>query len=199
MVLLLTAAAHALELTGRDNGRSISVPLTETLSVTLTGNPTTGYLWELTAVDREVLAMETEPVFAPESTLTGAGGKFTFRFTPRKPGTTTVKLFYRRPWEKNTEPLHTFDLTVLVTGAEPRVNCASYRSSRGEVLKAAFDLNLHQVTVTLPGGRGVTLPSAPSGSGARYSNGTETFWEHQGVGRFFKGDTVLFEGALLPK
>jgi len=196
---MLSIAAHAFELTGQDSGRSISVPLTETLTVTLAGNPTTGYLWELTAVDREVLAMENEPVFTPDSSLTGGGGKNTFCFTPRKPGTTTLKLVYHRPWEKGVKPLQTFDLTVSVTAAESHVNSAGYRSSSGEVLKASFDLNLHQVKVTLPDGRSVTLPAAPSGSGARYSDGTETFWEHQGLGRFFKGETLLFEGALLPK
>lgn len=199
IMALLPAVACALELTGQDNGKSVSLSMTETLTVTLAGNPTTGYLWELTAVDREVLAMETEPVFAPDSSLTGAGGKFTFRFTPRKPGTSTVKLVYRRPWEKGAEPLQSFDLTVAVTVAEPHVNSASYRSSQGEVLQASFDLDLNQVTVLLPDGRSVTLLSAPSGSGARYSDGTETFWEHQGIGRFFKGDTVLFEGALQPE
>jgi membrane-bound inhibitor of C-type lysozyme len=66
------------------------------------------------------------------------------------------------------------------------------------MLKAFFDLNLHLVRVTLPNGRIVTLPAAMLGSGARYSNGTETFWEHQGTGRFFKGETLLFEGALQP-
>lgn len=193
------AAVHPLELSGGDSGRSVAVSLTETLTLTLTGNPTTGYLWELTALDRDVLATEGEPAFLPDSSLTGAGGRFTFRFTPRRPGTATVRLVYRRPWEKGVEPLQSFDLRVSVTAAGPRVNIASYRSPAGEVLTAAFDLDLDRVRVTLPDGRRVTLPLAPSGSGARYSDGTETFWEHQGTGRFSRGETLLFEGALLPE
>ncbi|HEX9078055.1 MAG TPA: protease inhibitor I42 family protein [Desulfuromonadaceae bacterium] len=198
-VVLLALPARALELTGRDSGRSVSVPLAGAFSVVLAGNPTTGYLWELAAADREVLAPEGGPEYVPDSSRTGSGGKFTFRFTPRKPGTAFVRLVYRRPWEKGIAPLRTFELTVVVTDAAPQIVRAGYRSASGEVLRAAFDPGLHRVTVTLPGGRRVTLPSAPSGSGARYSNGTETFWEHQGVGRFFEGGTLLFEGTLLPR
>lgn len=195
---LLPATAAALELTGRDSGRSVTVFMTEILTVVLTGNPTTGYLWEAAAVDREVLAMAGGPVFASDSSLTGAGGKFTFRFTPQQPGTAKVKLVYRRPWEKDTEPLQAFELAVSVTAAEPGARFAGYRSAQGEVIEASFERHLHQVKLTLPDGRSVTLPAAPSGSGARYSDGTETFWEHQGTGRFFRGETMLFEGALLP-
>lgn len=89
--------------------------------------------------------------------------------------------------------------TVTVSAAAPRIASADYRSPGGEVLKASFDLDRHQVTVTLPDGRSVTLPAAQSASGARYSDGTETFWEHQGTGRFFHGETVLFEGELQPQ
>ena len=198
LAALLPVSVQALELTGRDNGRSVTISPSETLSVTLEGNPTTGYLWELAALDKGILAMEPEPGFVPDSSLMGSGGKFTFRFNPRQPGTTAVRLIYHRPWEKGVQPLKTFELTVSVSVAEPRVNKAVYRSLSGEILRASFDLDCHQVTVILPNGRSVTLPSAPSASGARYSDGTETFWEHQGVGRYFKGETVLFEGALLP-
>jgi len=37
--------------------------------------------------------------------------------------------------------------------------------------------------VDLPDGTSVTLPIARSGSGARYTNGTVTYWEHQGTAR----------------
>lgn len=197
MLALLPAAVQALELTERDNGKSVSVPLAETVTVTLAGNPTTGYVWEPAARGREILAMDPDPSFAPDSSLIGAGGKFTFRFTSRKPGKTSVKLIYHRPWEKDVPPLKTFELTVSVPAAEPGMTSARYRSSSGEVLAASFDLNAQRVTVTFPDGRKVTLPLAMSASGARFSDETETFWEHQGTGRFFKGETLLFEGTLV--
>ena len=39
------------------------------------------------------------------------------------------------------------------------------------------------VLVDLPDGTAVTLPIAISASGSRYSDGTVTYWEHQGTAR----------------
>lgn len=72
---------------------------------------------------------------------------------------------------------------------------AVYQSADGRRLQACFDLKQQQVTVRLPDGVLLQLPVAVSGSGARYSDGTRTFLEHQGNGRYFEGDTLLFEGT----
>lgn len=73
---------------------------------------------------------------------------------------------------------------------------ATYISDKGTRMTALFDTQAHTVTVTLPGGRTVTLPRAISGSGARYSNDRETFWEHQGVGSFWIGEKLIFQGKV---
>ena len=75
---------------------------------------------------------------------------------------------------------------------------ARYASTDNSVLIARFDLERALVRIELPDKRSLTLPLAVSASGARYSNGTETFWEHHSVGRFLVGDDVVFEGTLLP-
>ncbi|MEI8354807.1 MAG: protease inhibitor I42 family protein [Deltaproteobacteria bacterium] len=195
LLLLFPSISHPLELTVKESGRSISLPVGEPLSITLAGNPTTGYIWELAEVERTVLAPDPEPLYVPDSSLTGAGGRYTFRLFPLKAGSTAVKLEYRRPWEKGVAPVQRFDLTVTVLPST-RTTVARYLSSAGKTAAASFDLGRNLVTVTLPDGRCVTLPSAPSASGARYSDGRESFWEHQGVGRFFKGEKLIFEGAV---
>ncbi len=189
-------AAQALDLTEGDNGRGVSVLVGETISLTLAGNPTTGYLWELVDIDRAVLAPDPRPAFQADSSLIGAGGRFTFRLFARKAGSSAVKLSYRRPWEKDVPPLRRIELTVTVSLPEPLPVVARYCSGEGKMATATFDLIRNLVTVALPDGRRVTLPAAPAASGARYSDGRETFWEHQGSGRFFKGETLLFEGVL---
>ncbi len=194
--ILLPLSAQALDLTERDSGRSVAVVVGETISLTLAGNPTTGYTWELTGIDRTVLAPGPGPAFTADSSLTGAGGTFTFRFSGLAAGSTAVKLSYRRPWERELPPLRGVELTVTVSPAGPRTAAARYCSGGGKTAAASFDLDRNLVTVTLPDGSSVTLPAALSASGARYSDGRETFWEHQGVGRFFRGETLLFEGAL---
>ncbi len=72
---------------------------------------------------------------------------------------------------------------------------ATYRADSGADLNACFDLERKTVTLGLADGSKVTLPVAISGSGARYSDGTRTFWEHKGVGRYFVDEKLLFEGG----
>lgn len=71
-----------------------------------------------------------------------------------------------------------------------------YVSDTGERLTAVFDNAAGTVRVTLPDGRQVTLPRALSGSGARYSDGQETFWEHHGEGTYTVGETMVFQGKV---
>jgi inhibitor of cysteine peptidase len=196
VLFLLPLVAHPLDLTERDSGRGVSVAVGETISLTLAGNPTTGYTWELAEIDRAVLAPGPAPAFAADSSLTGAGGVFTFRLAALKAGSSAVKLSYRRPWETGVPPLRRVEFTVTVLPPDPRVTTACYRSGDGKMAEARFDLDRNLVTVTLPDGRNVTLPVGMSASGARYTDGRETFWEHQGSGRFFRGEALLFEGAL---
>ncbi len=73
---------------------------------------------------------------------------------------------------------------------------AVYVAQDGARLSADFDNDARTVTVTLPGGKKVTLPQAPSASGARYSNGKETFWEHHGEGSFWEGEKLIFQGQV---
>jgi len=187
----------ALDLTGQESGRSVDVPVGEVVTITLAGNPTTGYAWELVDVDRAVLAPDPEPAYVADSQLPGAGGKYTFRLGASAVGTSAVTLVYRRPWEEGVPPLQRFELQVTVV-PKARTATAVFRSADGKTVSAIFDLDRDLVTVTLPDGRTATLPAAPSASGARYSNGSETFWEHQGSARFFTGDTVIFEGMAEP-
>ena len=61
---------------------------------------------------------------------------------------------------------------------------ATFVCPDGTSLDTVFDNDAQTVTVALPDGT-VTLPRAESASGARYSDGTTTFWN--------KGDEALVE------
>ena len=87
---------------------------------------------------------------------------------------------------------------TLPCSGSPRQVAAAYRAGDGARLEACFDLDRNTVTVGLADGSRVVLPAAVSGSGARYSDGARTFWEHQGVGRYFVGEKLLFEGGPAP-
>jgi len=198
MFAALPAAAATIELTEKDNGAVMKVQPGDQIKVTVPGNPTTGYTWQLAAIRVDVLEPGLEPEYVRDSTLPGAGGRFTFRFTARSQGVTKVILAYLRTWEKDMPPVKTFEMIADVNSSNGKkpVTTVHYLSNNGTTLTASFDPNTNQIQVTLPDGRTVLLPAAISASGSRYSNAYETFWDHQGKGIYTKGDKVIFEGTV---
>lgn len=98
-----------------DNGREMELKKGQNLVVTLEGNPTTGYSWEVAEpLDQQVLRQVGEPEFKAESDLAGAGGEQILRFEAVNTGQTTLTLVYHRPWEKDVEPLETYSIQVVV-------------------------------------------------------------------------------------
>jgi inhibitor of cysteine peptidase len=98
-----------------DDGREMQLKKGQTLVVTLEGNPTTGYSWEVAEpLDEQVLRQVGEAEFKAESDLVGAGGVQILRFEAVNAGETTLKLVYHRPWEKDVEPLETYSIQAVV-------------------------------------------------------------------------------------
>jgi inhibitor of cysteine peptidase len=98
-----------------DAGREMQLKKSQTLVVTLEGNPTTGYSWEVAEpLDEQVLRQVGEAEFKAESDLVGAGGEQILRFEAVNTGRMTLKLVYHRPWEKDVEPLETYSIQVVV-------------------------------------------------------------------------------------
>lgn len=91
------------------------------LVITLEADPTSGYIWEVTELNTQILhQVETsdflfyrlQRLIKPESNLSSAKGMQTLRFESVIKGMTPLKLAYRRPGIN--EPLKTFSLQVVV-------------------------------------------------------------------------------------
>jgi inhibitor of cysteine peptidase len=108
------AAKSALALEAKDNGRQIELEKGQTLAISLEGNPSTGYTWEMVESEGSILRQVGEIEFKAESDLVGAPGTQTLRFEAVESGQTELELVYHRPWEKDVEPLETFTLQVTV-------------------------------------------------------------------------------------
>ena len=117
--LLLTAlsacgASNEVKLDAGDAGSQVELKAGQTLVISLEGNPTTGYTWEVAELDEQVLRQIGQAEFKPESDAIGAGGVQTLRFETVNSGQTTLKLVYRRPREEDVEPAETFSVHVVV-------------------------------------------------------------------------------------
>jgi inhibitor of cysteine peptidase len=101
-----------------EDGKQIDLSQGQVLVVTLDSNPTTGYSWAVAAVDTSLLTQDGDAVYNAQDTqktpLVGAGGSETFRFTASAAGSTTLRLEYRRPWEKDQPADQTYTLQVVV-------------------------------------------------------------------------------------
>lgn len=114
VVLVLSACSSGLKINKDSNGKTISMPTGQTLEIQLEGNITTGYEWQIISVEETILKPNGEPKYNSDSKLAGAGGEFIFKFDAKNPGEAHLKLGYLRPWEENTEPIETFEITVMV-------------------------------------------------------------------------------------
>ena len=73
-----------------------------------------GNHWEMVSGDTTILRPIGKPEFKPERAAVGAGGALTLRLEAASAGRTKLGLAYRRPWEKDVQPIETFEATVVV-------------------------------------------------------------------------------------
>jgi inhibitor of cysteine peptidase len=120
LIICLTLAAcgamgtDPITITQKDAGTTIHVKQGSLLNVTLEGNPTTGYTWEVAPGGSGVLEQQGEPAFQADSSALGSGGMMTLQFRAAQTGTTNLKLIYHRTFEPNIAPLNTFEVTIVV-------------------------------------------------------------------------------------
>ncbi len=118
LIVALTALAACggpvAKLVESDNGTVVDLKTGEMFTISLEGNPTTGYSWEVSGIDPAVVELAGEPDFKSDSNLIGAGGMFTFTFKAAAAGNAPITLVYHKPWEEDVAPLKEFMVTVNV-------------------------------------------------------------------------------------
>jgi len=107
-------AGSTRQFTEADDGNSIELHVGDTLEVTLPGNPSTGFQWEISNAGMAVLRSSGEPEFQSSRSALGSTGKITLRFEAVMTGQMELKLIYHRPFEKDVPPAQTFELSVTV-------------------------------------------------------------------------------------
>ncbi len=101
-----------------NNNTTINLTTGRFLVITLEGNPTTGYTWEVEELNEQVLQQVGDIAFVQdyaEPGLVGVPGKQIATFEVVGAGDATIKMVYHRPWETEVEPLDTFTLNVTAS------------------------------------------------------------------------------------
>jgi predicted secreted protein len=108
-----TLEGEIMNLSENDSGKTVEICVGDELEVVLPGNPTTGYVWEVSSPDSNVLRLDKSDFVASDKTI-GSGGMDIIRFHAIASGKSEVKLIFHRPFEQNMSPLKTFEVTVII-------------------------------------------------------------------------------------
>jgi len=112
-VACITGDDDVVSIDGGAAGTTVTVGEGHTLRIELDGNPTTGYDWEVSAVDEGVLRF-IDRDFDPDSDAVGSGGKVTLEFETVSTGSTLLELIYRPPWEPPDDSHQRFSVNIIV-------------------------------------------------------------------------------------
>ena len=102
-----------IRLTEDNNGCLAELGEDQILVISLESNPSTGYSWEAAEMNKDMLRQVGQAEFEQMAPLLGAPEKQTLRFRLVGEGQSTLKLVYRRPWEKDVEPAREYSIQVV--------------------------------------------------------------------------------------
>jgi len=105
----------ALRLSEADSGIRIELAGDQPLEIDLPANWSTGYRWEVSQADQNVLRLAVQAQELDTPGRMGAPGHERLSFQAVGPGDTALRLVYHRPWEQG-EPMRTFTVDVATRG-----------------------------------------------------------------------------------
>ncbi len=108
-----TLAGESMKLNENDSGKTVEIRVGDELGVVLPGNPTTGYVWEVSLLDTNVLTLGKTDFFANDKAI-GSGGMEDIKFHAIAAGTSHLKPIFHRPFEQNMPPLNFNDLDLSI-------------------------------------------------------------------------------------
>jgi inhibitor of cysteine peptidase len=96
-----------------DSGKTIELSEDTPFEIELVGNPSTGYQWQVSEINEEVVKQIGKADYKTEDDRIGSAGKYTFHFQAVGQGECDLRLTYTRRFEPNAEPAKTFNLKVI--------------------------------------------------------------------------------------
>lgn len=95
--------------------KEVETEVGEDFSVSLEGNPSTGYIWSLSEEpDTGLISLASKDIF-DSGDMPGAPAMQVFNFDALAEGSTELKFEYSRPWETDVEPERTCTVSVMIS------------------------------------------------------------------------------------
>lgn len=99
-------------------GQTINLKVAQGLTVELPSTPSTGFSWQVTNIDTNVLTQVGPSKFKASSPAADSPGVETLTFQAFGPGTTALELGYVNSADKGAPPTQTYGVTVVVTDSK---------------------------------------------------------------------------------
>jgi inhibitor of cysteine peptidase len=111
------SAGDPVTLAAADSGRTVSAAVGQEIALTLSTTPGTGYSWMLMDSAAPMLRLVEGAAVTRDSAAAGRVGApatATWRFRADTAVTGTVRLEYRRPWERDAPAARLYEVNVAV-------------------------------------------------------------------------------------
>lgn len=113
----LPAITGTVDVTAKDEGKTVHASVGNLVRITLESHPSTGYNWELRDFEFGVSVFNSSDLVARHggNVLFGAPGDTVITLQAVGPGEQDIKLVYRRLWEPPDQIAATFSFRLVVT------------------------------------------------------------------------------------
>ncbi len=113
--VVVSAGCGTVNYTEADSGKTITTSIGQQFTITLRGNETTGYVWQMTKDTNSKIVKKISDKYTADNTgLVGAGGDHVWTYKAVAAGETTITLNYLRPWQKPVVPSKTLKYKIKV-------------------------------------------------------------------------------------
>jgi inhibitor of cysteine peptidase len=97
----------------REEDHALTVRRGEKFKIELRSNPSTGYRWHLVFFNKSILKLISSEFVPNLTNQIGSSGIERFNFEATKEGRTSIKIVYKRAWEK--QAMKSYEYFVNVT------------------------------------------------------------------------------------
>jgi inhibitor of cysteine peptidase len=97
-----------------DQGKTFEVRAGDLIVIRLAENPTTGYRWEISGVDNQLVEVQGSDYLVAPGTGIGSGGTRTFHLRAKSTGRGQIQLKLRRSWEPEDKVVEQFTVNIRI-------------------------------------------------------------------------------------